>query len=97
MSLYEDEELGAPPAAVAVGWSKGVKLMQSHIQVICPPEASSEDVLSACHPLVIRCHSLKNSFLDALAQIIKPAVSGSRADDKQITRLPNWPQNIDVC
>jgi len=33
MSLYEDEELGAPPAAVAVGWSKGVKLMQSHIQL----------------------------------------------------------------
>ena len=33
MSLYEDEELGAPPATVAVGWSKGVKLMQSHIQL----------------------------------------------------------------
>jgi hypothetical protein len=33
MSLYEDEELGAAPAAVAVGWSKGVKLMQSHIQL----------------------------------------------------------------
>ena len=33
MSLYEDEELGAPPASVAVGWSKGVKLMQSHIQL----------------------------------------------------------------
>ena len=33
MSLYEDEELGAPPASVALGWSKGVKLMQSHIQL----------------------------------------------------------------
>ena len=33
MSLYEDEELGAPSATVALGWSKGVKLMQSHIQL----------------------------------------------------------------
>ncbi len=33
MSLYEDEELGPPSAEVAVGWAKGVKLMQSHIQL----------------------------------------------------------------
>jgi len=33
MSLYEDEELGPPASDVAVGWAKGVKLLQSHIQL----------------------------------------------------------------
>jgi hypothetical protein len=32
MSLYDDEDLGAPPTDVAVGWSRGVKLMQSQLQ-----------------------------------------------------------------
>ena len=35
MSLYDDEELGAPPTAtdVAAGWSKGINLMQSQMQL----------------------------------------------------------------
>ena len=32
MSLYDDEDIGAPPTDVAVGWSTGVKLMQSQLQ-----------------------------------------------------------------
>ena len=39
MSLYDDEDLGAPPTEVAVGWSTGVKMMQSQLQVkkLAPP------------------------------------------------------------
>lgn len=33
MSLYDDEELGAPATDVAVGWSRGVQLMQSQMQL----------------------------------------------------------------
>ena len=33
MSLYEDEDLGATPTEVAVGWSRGVQLMQSQMQL----------------------------------------------------------------
>lgn len=32
MSLYDDEDLGAPQNEVAVGWSTGIKLMQSQLQ-----------------------------------------------------------------
>lgn len=32
MSLYDEEDLGAPPTEVAVGWSTGAKLMQSQLQ-----------------------------------------------------------------
>ena len=32
MSLYDEEDLGAPPTEVAVGWSTGVKMMQSQLQ-----------------------------------------------------------------
>ncbi len=33
MSLYDDEDLGTPTNDVAVGWSKGIQLMQSQMQV----------------------------------------------------------------
>ena len=29
MSLYDDEDLGAPPSEVAMGWSTGIKMMAS--------------------------------------------------------------------
>ena len=41
MSLYDDEDLGAPPTEVAVGWSTGVKLMQSQLQVKKPKSMAS--------------------------------------------------------
>ena len=32
MSLYDEEDLGAPPTEVAMGWSTGIKMMQSQLQ-----------------------------------------------------------------
>lgn len=32
MSLYDEEDLGAPPTEVAMGWSSGLKMMQSQLQ-----------------------------------------------------------------
>merc|ERR1711972_1082901 len=32
MSLYDDDDLGAPPTEVAMGWSSGLKMMQSTLQ-----------------------------------------------------------------
>jgi len=49
MSLYEDEELGPPSAEVEVGWAKGVKLMQSHIQL---KKASSKTITESHSGLV---------------------------------------------
>ena len=44
MSLYDDEDLGAPPTEVAVGWSTGVKLMQSQLQVKKPKNMGSNQM-----------------------------------------------------
>ena len=47
MSLYDDEDLGAPSTEVAVGWSSGVKLMQSQLQA---KKASSKPILNQMGP-----------------------------------------------
>ena len=36
MSLYDDEDLGAPPTELAVGWSSGLKMMQSQKKPLTP-------------------------------------------------------------
>ena len=36
MSLYEDEDLGAPPTELAVGWSSGLKILQSQKKSLTP-------------------------------------------------------------
>ena len=36
MSLYDDEDLGAPPTELAVGWSSGLKMMQSQRKPLTP-------------------------------------------------------------
>ena len=46
MSLYDEEDLGAPPSEVATGWSSGLKMMQSQLQVkkprsMAPPRGST--------------------------------------------------------
>ena len=47
MSLYDDEDLGAPPTEVAVGWSTGAKMMQSQLQVKKPKMGPPKSNLSS--------------------------------------------------
>lgn len=36
MSLYDDEDLGAPPSGLASGWSSGIKMMQKKPLTLTP-------------------------------------------------------------
>ena len=53
MSLYDDEDLGAPLPEVAKGWSTGIKMMQSHLQAkkltptsMGPPKSGFKDPIT---------------------------------------------------
>ena len=53
MSLYDDEDLGAPLTEVAKGWSTGIKMMQSHLQAkklaptsMGPPKSGFKDPIT---------------------------------------------------
>jgi hypothetical protein len=83
MSLYEDEELGAPPAAVAVGWSKGVKLMQSHIQL----KKAAAKTIPDIHPGSLMGPAKPRPVAQVLAPVIDLKTKQKVSDDSNVGGL----------
>ena len=67
MSLYDDEDLGAPPTEVAVGWSTGAKMMQSQLQVKKPKMGPPKSNLSSS---LITANKSRLSSTPILAPVI---------------------------